>query len=267
MTITLLALAVLPVIILSIYVYRKDTVEKEPPRMLLKAFLYGMVSVLPAIGFEMGLSQYEPYTPLFAGLWNGYVVAGFSEELLKLLLLHAAVWKSREFNEYFDGIVYSTYVALGFACVENIGYVFMQDGLTAAVSTGAMRAVLSVPGHFLFGVVMGYYVALAKFEPWHKSACLFKALFFPMLLHGTFDALLMIPEKYADDGLQMVIAPLLFVVFIWFDVRLWKIGIRRMRRLQECSAMQGEQRAYDETSAQEHGPDGRSSLDSLDWNV
>ena len=57
-----------------------------------------------------------------------------------------------------------------------------------------------------------------------------------MLLHGTFDALLMIPESMgAGAG---VVSSVLFVVLIWFDVRMWKLGARRIRHLQELSEQQ-----------------------------
>ena len=238
----LLSLAILPVIVLAFFVYRKDKFEKEPLRMLLKAFLFGCLSALPAIFLERFLSSLYvglggQYLPGFCyGLYNGYVVAGMSEELCKLLLLSWAVWKSREFNEYFDGIVYATFVSLGFAGLENVMYVFSQETFDAAIMTGGVRAILSVPGHFLFGVVMGYYFALAKFQPESRRENLFKAFFFPMLLHGTFDALLMVPEAMGLDN--SLFAGVLFAVFIYFDVKLWKVGMRRLNHLQELSAQQ-----------------------------
>lgn len=256
MNVTLIALAVLPVIVLAFYIYRQDKYEKEPLRMLLKAFFFGVLSAVPAIFMEQVLSAFTPPYPIVSGAYTGYVVAGCSEELCKLLLLSWAVWKSREFDEYFDGVVYSCFVALGFAGLENVGYVFAEDSFSAALSTGAVRAVLSVPGHFLFGVVMGYYFALAKFQPARRCSCLFKAFFYPMLLHGTFDALLMIPESMGADG--TLVSGVLFIVFIWFDIKLWKIGRGRLRHLQELTTDQANQ-----TRATFF----RNPFDGIDWNV
>lgn len=246
--IILLSLAILLVIVLAFFVYRKDRFEKEPLRMLVKAFLFGCLSALPAIFLETILSNLYVnlggnYLPGFcSGLYNGYVVAGCSEELCKLMLLTWAVWRSREFNEYFDGIVYATFVSLGFAGLENVMYVFSQSTFDAAIMTGGMRAVLSVPGHFLFGVVMGYYFALAKFQPERRGEYRFKAFFFPMLLHGTFDALLMVPEAMGlDNGL---FSSVVFIVFIYFDIKLWKVGMRRLKHLQELSAQQEAEGSY-----------------------
>ena len=242
--ILLLALAVLPVVVLSIYVYRQDKYEKEPVRMLLKAFFFGCLSALPAVFMEQGLNLFyrsfggDSLPTVFYGAYEGYIVAGCSEELCKLILLFWAVWRSREFNEYFDGIVYATFVSLGFAGLENIIYVFSQDSFSTAIATGSMRAILSVPGHFLFGVVMGYYFALAKFDSSHRFGNLLKAFLYPMLLHGSFDALLMIPDGMGE-GYEWI-AGVLFPLFIFFDIRLWKVGMRRLRHLQELSAQQDE---------------------------
>ena len=167
----LISLAILPVIVLAIFIYRKDKFEKEPLRMLAKAFFFGCLSVIPAILIEQALALGffymggEYVSGFVTGIYNGFIVAGCSEELCKLALLALAVWKAPDFNEYFDGIVYATFVALGFAGIENLMYVFRQETFEVSLMTGGVRAILSVPGHFLFAVVMGYYFALAKFNP------------------------------------------------------------------------------------------------------
>lgn len=236
--IILISLSVLPVLLLAGFVYRKDKYQKEPIRMLFKAFFFGILSVIPAIFLEHFLSsRYTAFASLlpswFGGIYDGFVVAGFSEELCKLLLLTLAVWRSRYFDEYFDGIVYSTFVGLGFAGIENIMYVFNQESFFASILTGSMRAILSVPAHFLFATVMGYYFARAKFEPENRFVCFLQALFLPLFLHGTFDALLMIPEAAGEGGGW--ISVILFPVFIYFDIKLWKVGMMRLSHLQQLS--------------------------------
>ncbi len=236
MNTTLIALAILPVLVLAFVVYKQDKIEKEPFRLLLKAFLLGCLSVIPAGFLEAALTIFTPEVPVLHGAYTGFVVAGCSEEACKLLMLYWAVWKSREFNEYFDGIVYACFVSLGFACVENIGYVTMQETFSDALSTGTVRALLSVPGHFLFGVMMGYYFSLAKFNPHRKSEYMRRAFLIPMLWHGTFDSLLMVAEDLGGD--LDIVGGVLLIVFIVFDVHMWKWGVRRMRKLQELSKNQ-----------------------------
>ncbi len=261
MDLHLLAIAVLPVIVLSVYIYIKDRNEKEPLGMLLKAFFFGALCILPAILMEQFLQMFDPGMPVVSGIYTGYVVAGCSEELCKLLFLALAVWRSRHFNEYFDGIVYATYVSLGFACFENIGYVFGQEEYFAAMTTGTVRALLSVPGHFLFGVAMGYYFALAKFHPDRRAGNLLLAFIVPMLLHGTFDALLMIPQSMGDSA---PMSGVLFIVFLWFDIKLWKIGTRRLRKLQALSDQQAAERQDDDPYDGGYGYDGNGGAYDYD---
>lgn len=236
MNIYLIAIAVLPVVVLAWVVYRADKYEKEPVGMLVKAFLFGALSIVPAGAMEWFLMRFTPSMPVVSGAYTGFVVAGCSEELCKLLMLLMAVWKSREFDEYYDGIVYACFVSLGFACFENVSYVFGQEGWANALVTGSVRAVLSVPGHFLFGVMMGYNLALAKFDSERRGWYLLLAFVVPMLLHGTFDSLLMIPESMGSGA--GVISSVLFVVLLWFDIRMWKWGVRRIKHLQELSKQQ-----------------------------
>ena len=258
----LISLAILPVMLLSIYVYNKDTYQKEPMRMLFRAFFFGCLSVIPAVILEGFLgSSYSLVAGLlpswFEGVYSGYVVAGCSEEISKLVMLFFAVWFSRYFDEYFDGIVYAAFVGLGFAGLENVMYVFGQESFAESIMTGTMRAVLSVPGHFLFAVVMGYYFSIAKFEPGRRFGSLIKAFLFPMLLHGTYDALLMVPESMGEGG--NLLSGLLFVVFIYFDIKLWKVAMRRLRHLQQLNEEQYFERGQDAwRTGHEGGYDGNN---------
>lgn len=234
MTLTLIGAAILPVIILLLFVYRKDKQEKEPLGMLLKAFFFGVLSCIPAALMESVLQNFAPPSEMVIanGIFMGYGVAGFCEELWKLIMLSLAIWKSKEFDEYFDGIVYATFVSLGFACLENILYVFNAGSLSESITMSVMRALLSVPAHFLFGVMMGYYFSLAKFDPKHRFGNILKALFIPLLLHGTFDALLFI----AGGG--VLFGAILLIAFIVFDIKMWKWGLKRIRILQQLSQQQ-----------------------------
>lgn len=241
--------AVVPIILLLIFIYKKDKYQPEPLGKLLLAFFVGCLSVIPAAMMEGVIMIAAPsaeYMPVLNGLFNGYLVAGLSEELCKLLLLLLVIWKSPHFDEFFDGIVYAAYLSLGFACVENIMYVFQGDDQMA---TALARGLLAVPAHFLFAVTMGYYLSLAKFDPGKKGGYLFKAFLYPMLLHGTYDALLMVSSNLAngmeeESAIIGGICLILFVVFIIFDIRLWRKGLKRIKKMQERSKEQGFDRLH-----------------------
>lgn len=247
--------AVLPVLLLLFFIYRKDRLNPEPLGKLLLTFFVGCLSVIPAGLMESFLMPMAPSSqamPVLNGIFDGYLVAGLSEELCKLLLLLWVIWRSRHFDEYFDGIVYAVFLSLGFACVENIGYVL---GGEDPMSTALMRGLLAVPAHFLFAVTMGYYVSLAKFDPQGRRKHLFLAFLYPMLLHGTYDALLMVSSNLhgSDSMLATGVTVVLFVVFVVFDVKMWRWGLKRIKRLQERS--------------QEHDFDRMRPFEGFTWNV
>lgn len=244
MNLILIGIAILPVVILLVFIYRKDKYDREPFGLVMKALFAGAISAIPASLLESMMSWIympNPSAVIAYGIYNGFAVAGCCEEACKLALLALVIWKRPEFDEYFDGIVYAAFVSLGFAGVENIMYVFNNETLSAAISTGMVRAVLSVPAHFLFGVMMGYFFSLAKFDIQHRTSNLFKAFWVPMALHGTFDALLFI-----SSGLEhfVLISSIVMLVFIIFDIKLWKWALRRINRLQEWSKQQEFDRSH-----------------------
>ena len=237
--------AIVPIIILLIFIYCKDKYQHEPLGKLILTFFVGCLSVIPAALQETVLMPLAPSAdvmPVLNGIFDGYVVAGFSEELWKLILLMLVIWKSPHFDEYFDGIVYAAYLSLGFACVENIGYVMQGDDQMA---TALMRGLLAVPAHFLFAVIMGYHLSLAKFDLSRRSRHLLHALLYPVLMHGTYDALLMISSNLSGDGESFgIVCGVLFIVFIVFDVKMWRWGLKRIKKMQERSREQGFDRLH-----------------------
>jgi len=215
----LLVLASAPVIIILIYVYIRDKYEREPLALLLKTLLAGALTVIPVLLLNSWLEGYKVH---FSGLqqvgYIAFVVAAFVEESFKFIALFFIIWRSKEFNEKFDGIVYAVFVSLGFALVENIMYV-----TSYGETTGYMRAITAVPAHALFGVTMGYYFAFAKFGKKRNGYFLMMALFMPVLLHGIYDFLLMT---------QMNIYLLIFIPFIAY---LWWAGFTKMKFLSQSS--------------------------------
>jgi RsiW-degrading membrane proteinase PrsW (M82 family) len=184
----LLALSVAPTIYLAIVLYGRDKYDREPKRILLVAFLWGCFSVIPALMLEtfwsnmgLGISYSFIGTAIYA-----FGVVGLSEELSKFIMLRLHAYRRPEFNEPFDGIVYAAFVALGFATIENIAYVF-QHGF----GTGLMRMFTAVPAHFSFGVIMGYYVGKAKFAPQHRFSLMAQGVLYATFMHGAYDFFIM----------------------------------------------------------------------------
>lgn len=190
----LVAAALLPPLILLAVVYRMDRLEKEPARLLWSLFFRGLLGMFPILLLELVADQFIDFFP-----WDSmtylflayFVVPGFIEEGVKNRVLRKRTWYDPNFNYRFDGIVYGVFVSLGFAGVENVLYV-----LNAGFGTAVVRAIFSIPGHAMFGVVMGFYLSRAKWaekygQRHRMRAALRRSFFVPAVLHGLYDFLLM----------------------------------------------------------------------------
>ena len=204
-TLFYLAIAIFPAIFFMIYIYRNDDKEKEPPLLLLKCIIGGLLSVPIAIILEMISEQVVYYllenvvtaTQVNYGILTAIFV-GLIEEGAKFFFLYKFTWKDKAFNYRFDGIVYAVFVSLGFAALENVFYVFNYG-----TGVALQRALLTIPGHMSFAVYMGLYYGHAKVaealnNPDVKALNLKASYAFAVLLHTIFDATLMVES---DIGL------------------------------------------------------------------
>ena len=222
-------LAILPVIVLASYIYKKDKYEKEPLSMLILAFFLGMLAIpmdLVVVGI---INAMIPGGTVF---YQAFFEAGIPEEFCKWALFMLVIWRNKNFDEFFDGIVYACFIGLGFACIENMMYVYDSESYSTALHTGVVRALLSVPGHFLFAVIMGYFLGMAKFRPQQRGKYLILSYVCPVIAHGIFDYLLMLSSALTENNMELIGAGL-FLIFLYLDVKMWKIGVRQIATMQE----------------------------------
>ncbi len=201
--------AVLPAVFLMRYIYRQDSIEKEPPLLLASLILMGVAAALVSILLE---SVGESVLPLLVdrnspryAIFLSFLVVAAVEEGAKFYFLKRRTWRDPNFNYRFDGVVFSAFVSLGFAAFENLRYVFGY-GLLVSVP----RAFLAVPGHLGFSVFMGAFYGRAKLcEDYGnragKIANLFAAYLVAVVLHGFYDTCAMVGS---------VLSTVLFVAFI-----------------------------------------------------
>ncbi len=183
MIFTLLALALAPGIAIIIYIYLKDKHEKEPKRLLLRAFFFGMLSVFLTLIISAGVGKFVLLDHSDVGQLAIYAfgMVALIEEGSKYFFVRYFLYNHNEFNEPFDGIVYAVMVSMGFALLENVFYVF--DG---GLGTAVMRMFTAVPAHATFAVLMGFFLGKAKFQ--HKNAAFgLIGLFAAVILHGFYD--------------------------------------------------------------------------------
>ncbi len=222
---TMIAAAVLPAILLGLYIWRKDP-HPEPFSWVFRAFLAGVLICLPVASIEqyihyMLFGEGEP-TTLFGSTTMAFFVAAAPEEGAKLLALWLLLRKNPHFDEDFDCIVYSVFVSLGFATLENIGYVFMSG--EAWMGTAIMRALLAVPGHYAFAIMMGYYYAIYHFvDSSPKNAA--KVFLVPFIAHGVYDAIAM------SGDVNPIAASICTLVLIYFCIKLQREASRKVSHL------------------------------------
>lgn len=184
----LFLLAIAPAAAIIWFIYSKDKYEKEPLGLLVLSFFLGIVSIVPAlagssIGKSIGLDITENMLDTFL---YAFVAVALSEEFAKYLFLRFIMFNKRAFNEPFDGIIYAVMIGMGFAAFENVLYV-AEGGVSVAV----LRAFTAVPAHAAFGVIMGFYVGLAKFNPDNRQRLLLTGLFWAVVAHGAYDFFIM----------------------------------------------------------------------------
>ena len=219
-------LGFLPAIVLFAFIYFKDRSQPEPAGKLLKAFFFGVLSILLSLTISHVISLVFPceanYDTMAGAAYNAFGMAAIPEEAAKLIMLLLVLRNNRYFDEKFDGIVYSVCVTLGFAAVENVMYLWGSG--SDFMSTAITRALLSVPTHFLCGVIMGYFVSLAKFYPVFRTRNMILAFVVPMLAHGLYDWLLM----YCSGGGASISGVLLMSVLA-LCYFMWKVSLRFIR--------------------------------------
>lgn len=223
-------LAVSIVFVISLYFL--DRYEKEPPLMLLTAFLLGMTATFVVILLKKWFLP-ESTVLLSKGspLFRAFVVAAFFEEIVKLGILLGVFYKRRDFSEPMDGVIYGAFIGAGFAYVENILYTAgvalpaYMSGEKGAYTHALlwMTAVRSIPGHIIFDAIGGYFIGMAKFT-WNKSIkreYILKGIISAFFLHGLFDFLLM--EKL-NSIFFFVFLPLSLAWAGYLLIRAWRLS-------------------------------------------
>jgi protease PrsW len=248
----LLAAAIFPGLAIAYWIFRQDRYEPEPPRMLIRAFAAGCVSTVPALMMQLLCQDLENAHNLWDTAIFAFLVVGFTEEMSKYMMLRLTVYPSDEFNEPMDGIVYSVMISMGFATLENVMYVLNTGG---GLATAFGRAFTAVPAHAAFGVLMGAYVGLAKFNPDKRDAYILIGVTLAIFFHGLYDFFLL--QKVYEG-----IAILAIGALIW--------GIRLSRQLietgQETSPFKNPQEAETPVVVAENLTENEQNEDNSDEN-
>lgn len=232
----LLFLSILPVFLVGFYIYNKDN-DKEPLILLAKLFLGGVCACVLTLILSFALSaifprlmESETDLSLIELFFRVFFCIALIEEGSKWIFTYNIAFYDKEFDQVYDMLVYSVFVSLGFACVENVFYV-----LDGGVYTAVIRALTAIPGHACFGVFMGYYLALSKLSILHGNINLKKknmllSIFVPVLLHGIYDYFLL------SGSVLFIVLCLILIIALYITV---------FKRIKKISSIYGKMKYKD----------------------
>ena len=191
----------------------------EPLSHLLLAFILGVgsfylgKSMYGALDFvDLRYDAYALAESSLVGLFAYSVLAiGVIEELAKMIPFLLIILRFKEFNEPIDGIIYGSFIALGFAAVENIYYLQFLTGIEAYARGFAGPIV-----HIIFASIWSYYIGKAYLFEKSLVSTILASLAFTAILHGIYDFIVI--------GLSASVLPIAAVLiagaWIW---RLYRI--------------------------------------------
>ena len=230
--IVMLLAGLLPAILLVLYVRHRDKLQPEPWPKILKGVLYGVLSIIVSsfislvwepLPYHMGLGwMYE--VPVIRGILTSFYNAAIPEETAKLFMLWLLLRKNEEFNQNIDGIVYAVCVAMGFAGLENIMYIFFEEE-NPWQDVAIMRSLFAVPGHYIFGVLMGFFYSIVHFRPQKYGKYRNMIWIAPVVAHGLYDSIIFLGEEH------YLLGALIYIPLIWFCVKMHKFCFKRINRM------------------------------------
>ncbi len=205
---------VIPVLFWAAYHYHKDRHLPEPPLNLLLCIVLGVVAAgmsklmyigLDPLGLRFDAVALGAENPL--GLLAYALLAiGPIEEFAKLLPFVLVVLRFKAFDEPLDGIIYASFIGLGYAATENIYYL---DFLTPLES--AARGFASPVVHILFASIWAYWITRARMQHRPIGKALVLGFTLSALLHGIYDFLVLLNPVSALP----IAAALIISIWIW----------------------------------------------------
>ena len=158
-------------------------------------------------------------------------VLAMIEEISKLIVLYVFMAHNKKFDDIYDGFVYSSIIALSFAGMETILYVFNEPTYQDMTSLAVLRNFSTVPLHLVCGIVMGYYVAVERFSKKNSSKIrkISKSLIVPTFIHTVYNCF------FSLTMINLTSKPYALIIIILFLVSVYLIGIEYLEKIVEVN--------------------------------
>ena len=155
--------ALVPAILLVVFVLYTDRKSKEPAKNIILCLLSGFLTIALAQYLENLVMPYFSNNIVLTYIW------AFLEEVSKAAIFFLFVFDNKYYDDIYDGLVYMALIALSFAGLENIMYAFSESTVASSISLALMRDFTTIPLHVICGIVIGYFLSLSYFSKTKKK--------------------------------------------------------------------------------------------------
>lgn len=198
------------------FLYRRmiarDVPEPIGRKQAIVPVLLGVVSLPLAliitfgcVGSLINIVGYSPtdYPLLAQSAMSAFLIAGLPEELAKFLMIMAAfkIFRTTVRNVY-------EYVLIGAAV--GFGFTLPEEALYGSDLISFLLRLEFIAGHFVFGIIMAYYLGMAEHKKITNQGSSAKeylfALLIPILTHTLYDACTSNNKflYHEDEDMQMI---------------------------------------------------------------
>jgi len=225
-----LVLGLLPSLIWLIF-YLKEDKNPEPKAMILKIFVYGMAITVIVGCLEYGLGRLLPLANFPDWLQSFiylFIIIALTEEAAKYLVVRFTAFKSQEFDEPVDAMIYMMVAGLGFAAVENILILFPTtppNVFQQAIFILIARFLSATLLHALTAANIGFFAACGFFKKKKRFRYVLIGLTISVILHGIYNF-----GIHREDTNQQILIPAAVLICLFGIVMAQFFIARRLKQ-------------------------------------
>jgi RsiW-degrading membrane proteinase PrsW (M82 family) len=203
---------------------QEDRRHPEPRRLVLRAFLAGMVAVPLVLPFQRYALDVLSDPAALIVAW------AIIEEVMKLAVAAIIILRHPAVDEPLDPIMYLITIALGFSALENALFLLnplASGNLLEGLTTGNLRFIGATLIHVLSSAVIGGALALSFFKPLGMKLVFgFCGVILAIFLHALFNILIL--ETSADRLLHIFLG-------VWVGIILLLLFLERVKQMRAPS--------------------------------
>jgi RsiW-degrading membrane proteinase PrsW (M82 family) len=169
-------------VLIWLWIFEREDKHPEPYKLILWAFIGGMLGVIAVVPFEEVVAYFLPPTsilPVFSISFSYFAVLIASssfwcfllwaaiEESVKFIAAHITVLQRADNDEPVDSMMYMIMTALGFAAVENALFIarpLLEGDFAGALAVGNIRFLEATLIHVVCSSILGFALSLSFYK-------------------------------------------------------------------------------------------------------